>query len=213
MPLKSPRFWVAALIGTATLAACTGSPLFPQRPRGADAAPAIDKAATSAALLASYLDVLQKLVQGAPAEQAEILVSAQREYELAPTPSKQLRYALVLAAPNHSGADLPRAQRLLRELLATPETLVPAERAYAFLELQKVDRQLALVAENQRLQSGSDRVDRERLATANRKLQLEIDENTRLRKALDEANAKLSAIANIEQTINERKSGTEGRSP
>jgi hypothetical protein len=213
MPLNSPRFWVAALVSTAALAACTGSPIFQQRTRGADAAPVIDKAATSAALLASYLDVLQKLVQGAPAEQAEILVSAQREYELAPTPSKQLRFALVLAAPSHSGADLPRAQRLLRELLATPETLVPAERAFAFLELQKVDRQLALVAENQRLQSGSDRVDRERLATANRKLQLEIDENIRLRKALDEANAKLSAIANIEQTINERKSGTEGRSP
>jgi hypothetical protein len=213
MPLESSRPWVAALMCAATLTACTGSPLFQQRPRGADATPAIDRAATSATLLASYLDVLQKLIQGAPAEQAEILVSAQREYDLAPTPSKQLRYALVLAAPNHTGTDLPRAQRLLRELLATPETLVPAERAFAFLELQKVDKQLALVAENQRLQSGSDRVDRERLATANRKLQLEIDENVRLRKALEEANAKLSAIANIEQTINERKSGTEGRSP
>jgi hypothetical protein len=213
MPPNPGRAWVAALFVAATLAACTGSPLISQRPRGSDNLPVIDRAATSAALLASYLDVLQRLIQGAPAEQAEILVSAQREYELAPTPSKQLRYALVLAAPNHSGTDLPRAQRLLRELLATPETLVPAERAFAFLELQKVDKQLALVAENQRLQTGSDRVDRERLATANRKLQLEIDENVRLRKALDEANAKLSAIANIEQTINERKSGTEGRSP
>lgn len=213
MPPKLSRPWVAALMCAATLTGCTGGPFSHQRPRNSDTTPIIDRAATSGTLIAGYLDVLQKLVQGAPAEQAEILVSAQREYELTLTPSKQLRYALVLATPSHSGTDLPRAQRLLRELLATPETLLPAERAFGFLELQKVDKQLALVAENQRLQSGTDRVDRERLATVNRKLQLEIDENMRLRKALDEANAKLSAIANIEQTINERKSGTEGRSP
>jgi len=35
--------------------------------------PTIDRAVTQAALLASYLEVLQRLVQGAPAEQAEIL--------------------------------------------------------------------------------------------------------------------------------------------
>jgi hypothetical protein len=178
-----------------------------------DSTPVIDRADTSAKLLASYVDLLQRLVQGAPAQQAEILVTAQREYQQTPTPSKQLKYALVLAAPNHSGTDLPRAQKLLRELLASPETLLPVEKGFAFLELQKVDKQVALVAENQRLQSGSDRVDRERLIVMNRKLQSELDENLRLRKALDEANAKLNAIANIEQSINERKSGTEGRSP
>jgi hypothetical protein len=178
-----------------------------------DSTPVIDRADTSAKLLAGYVDLLQRLVQGAPAQQAEILVTAQREYQQTPTPSKQLKYALVLAAPNHSGTDLPRAQKLLRELLASPETLLPVEKGFAFLELQKVDKQVALVAENQRLQSGSDRVDRERLIVMNRKLQSELDENLRLRKALDEANAKLNAIANIEQSINERKSGTEGRSP
>jgi hypothetical protein len=212
--LREPsRSWVAGLLCAATLAGCTGSPLVMQRHRP-EATPVIDKAAASATLLASYLEVLQRLVQGAPAEQAEILVSAQREYEISPTPSKQLKYALVLAAPNHAGQDLSRAQRMLRELLATPETLLPAERSYAFLQLQSVDRQLTLASENQRLQTGgSNRVDRDQILSMNRKLQSQDQEITRLRKALDEANAKLDAIANIEQSINERKSGTEGRSP
>jgi len=212
MPPKPARVWVATLLSAAALTACETSPLV-QRPRSVDSTPVIDRADTSAKLVTGYVDLLQRLVQGAPAQQAEILVTAQREYQQAPTPSKQLKYALVLAAPNHSGTDLPRAQKLLRELLASPETLLPVERSFAFLELKKVDKQLALVAENQRLQSGSDRVDRERLIAMNRKLQSELDENLRLRKALDEANAKLNAIANIEQSINERKSGTEGRSP
>jgi len=212
MPLESRRLWVAALLCTAALTGCETTALVHQRP-GTESAPVIDRADASAKLLSGYVDMLQKLVQGAPAQQAEILVTAQREYEQSPTPSKQLKYALVLAAPNHAGTDLVRAQKMLRELIATPESLLPAERAFGFLELQKVNKQVSFVAEIQRLQSGSDRVDRERLLAMNRKLQSELDENLRLRKALDEANAKLNAIANIEQSINERKSGTEGRSP
>lgn len=184
------------------------------RSRGPVVAPVVDRASASVMQLGTYIESLQRLVQGAPAEQAEILVGAQREYQVAPTPNHQLRYALVLAAPGHAGTDLLRAQQLLRELLAAPETLQPVERAFAVIELQKVDRQLSLSAENQRLQSaGPGRADRERLTTANRRLQLELEENSRLRKELDEARAKLAAIANIEQSINERKSGTEGRSP
>ncbi len=40
---------------------------------------------------------MQKLVLSAPAEQAEVVAAAQREFELAPTPSHQLRFALILA--------------------------------------------------------------------------------------------------------------------
>ena len=49
------------------------------------------------------------------------------------------------------------------------------------------------------------------VATANQRLQTEIDENARLRKELEEARAKLDAIANIERSLNERKPGTTGR--
>ncbi|HKZ72823.1 MAG TPA: hypothetical protein VJ011_02095, partial [Steroidobacteraceae bacterium] len=175
--------------------------------------PVVDRSAAAAAALASYLEVLQQLMQSGPAEQAEIVVAAQREFELAPTASHQLRYALALAAPGHAASDLPTAQRLLRELLASPETLLPAERALAQLELMKVDRQLLLAAENRRLQTDASRVDRDRVATVNRRLQAEIEENARLRKALDEAQAKLDAIANIERSINDRNSNSEGRQP
>jgi hypothetical protein len=176
-------------------------------------APVIDRQAASATLISGYLENLQRLVQSAPAQQAEMAATAQREYDLAPTPSHQLRLALVLATPNHSATDLPRAQRLLRELMAAPAALLPAERALAFLEQQKVDVQLALEAENKRLQGTVVRNDKDRNAAANKRLQAEVEENTRLRKELEEAQAKLDAISDIEKSLSERKSSAESRSP
>jgi hypothetical protein len=173
----------------------------------------VDRNAASAAAVADDLQLLQRLLKGAPTEQAEITTSTQRDYETAATPSRQLRFALVLAEPGHPATDLPRAQRLLHELLANPEMLLSGERALAFLELQQIDDHLTLEAENRRLQSDAVRADRERQGTANRRLQLETDENTRLRKELDEARAKLDAIANIERSLNERKPSNEGRQP
>jgi hypothetical protein len=174
-----------------------------------DHPPTIDRAVTEAALLASYLEVLQRLVQGAPAEQAEILSSARHDFETAPTPSHELRYAMVLATPEHPGTDCVRAQQLLRELIATQETLLPAERAMAFLALQSVDQTLSQTAEIQHLQVSADHNDRERYAAVNRHLQAdlqsEMDENARLHKELDDAHAKLDAIANIERALNKPK--------
>jgi hypothetical protein len=176
-------------------------------------APVVDKNAASVAVLTEDLQLLQRLAQAAPAEQAEIIAAAQRDYETAPTPSRQLRYALVLANPGHPATDLPRAQRLLRELMANPEMLLSGERALAFLELQQIDDHLTLEAENRRLQGDAVRADRERLSTVNRRLQLETDENARLRKELEEARAKLDAIANIERSLNERKPSNQGPQP
>ena len=202
-----------AVMAIATLALSTGcadltaSRETPARP----AAPAVDRNAASAAVLNDYVQLLQKLIQGAPAEQAEIVATAQRDYETAPTPSRQLRYALVLGTPGHPAADLPRAQRLLRELMANPEMLMTGERALTIVELQQIDDILTVEAENRRLQSDAVRADREKMSTANRRLQSEQDENARLRKELEEARAKLDAIANIERSLNERKPSNEGR--
>jgi ABC-type dipeptide/oligopeptide/nickel transport system ATPase subunit len=115
--------------------------------------------------------------------------ASRRRVETAPTPSRQLRFALILATPGHPGTDLPRAQRLLRELMANPEMLMTGERSLAFLELQQIDDHLTLEGENRRLQSDAGRADKERLANVNHRLQLETDENTRLRKELEEARA------------------------
>ncbi|MCW5569856.1 MAG: hypothetical protein KIT78_02070, partial [Steroidobacteraceae bacterium] len=139
--------------------------------------------------------------------------TARRDFDAAPTPSRQLRYALVLATPGHASSDTAEAERLLRELTATPESLVPAERALARLELSQLERQSLLAAENRRLQAAVDRAARDRNTTASRRLQAELDENARLRKALEDAQKKLDAIANIERTITERKPQPEGRTP
>lgn len=197
----------------ALLVGCTPDMFARKDSRPPVQAPVIDRQAASAALISGYLENLQRLVQSAPAEQAEIAAAAQREYDLAPTPSHQLRLALVLATPNHPATDLPRAQRLLRELMAAPAALLPAERALAFLEQQKVDVQLALEAENKRLQGTVVRNDKDRNAAANRRLQAEIEENARLKKELEEAQAKLDAISDIEKSLSERKSSAESRSP
>jgi nucleoid-associated protein YgaU len=89
--------------------------------------------------------------------------------------------------------------------------LMIGERALTLVELQQIDDILTIEAENRRLQSDAVRADREKMSTANRRLQSEQDENARLRKELEEARAKLDAIANIERSLNERKPSNEGR--
>ncbi|MGE0581051.1 MAG: hypothetical protein AB7P31_02765 [Steroidobacteraceae bacterium] len=175
--------------------------------------PVVDRAQSQAMLVAGHLDLLQRLLASGPAEQAEIVATARRDFDDAATPSRQLRYALVLATPGHASTDTAEAQRLLRELTATPESLVPAERALARLELAQLERQALLAAENRRLQAAVDRAERERNTTSSRRLQAELEENARLRKALEDAQKKLDAIANIERAITERKPQSEGRTP
>jgi len=173
--------------------------------------PAVSPGAASSSVLGDYVQLLQKLVQGPAADQAEIVANAQRDYDMAPTPSHQLKLALILGTPGHPATNLPKAQGLLRELMANPEMLLPGERALAFLELSQIDDHLTLESENLRLQTEAVRADHERMASANHRLQAEMDENARLRKELDEARAKLDAIANIERSLNERKPGNTGR--
>jgi hypothetical protein len=173
--------------------------------------PVVSPTATSSTVLNEDLLLLQKLVQGPPATQAEIVANAQREYDTAPTPSHTLKLALILGTPGHPATSLTRAQGLLRELMANPEMLLPGERALAFLQLSQIDDHLTLESENLRLQADAVRADRERVASANHRLQTELDENARLRKELEEARAKLDAIANIERSLNERKPGSSGR--
>jgi hypothetical protein len=97
----------------------------------------------------------------------------------------------------------------LAELLATPETLLPVERLLAMVELQDVEQRLILQEENKQLREDeAQRELREKLLALNHRLTTESDENARLRKALDEAQAKLEAVTHIERSINDR--GTNG---
>jgi hypothetical protein len=154
--------------------------------------------------VAPLLKLMSELPQGDPARQAELFQSAKDQASLSPTTSNRLRYAVALATPGHSGSDPVAAQRQLSELLARPETLLLDERLLALVELQDVDQRLILQAENQRLREEASHDSRDKLQAANRRLQAESDENARLRKALDEARAKLDAVTHIERSITER---------
>ncbi|MGH8253498.1 MAG: hypothetical protein ACRES2_05605 [Steroidobacteraceae bacterium] len=195
-----------------TLAACGGiSSLRPERNNG-ESRPAYDRDTQVAVLVADTIQMLQRLSGGSPAEQAEIVTNAQQAYERGAGGSAQLRYALVLATPGHAGRDAPRARQLLRELAAQPETLAPVERALSLFELAQLDRELGLLGDNERMQANAGRsVDQERFANVNRRLQAELDDNARLRRQLEETQAKLDALANIERNLPDRKSNSEVR--
>jgi hypothetical protein len=202
---REPR-GALAVLALLTAAGCTSLTAPP-----APLPPPVNPAATAAAVAGDYLTLLQHLLQSPPAEQAEIVSAAQHEYDTAPTPSHQLKLAIILGTRGHPAANLPKAQGLLRELLANPEMLLPVERALAAVELSQIDDHLTLETENRTLQAEAARLDRERMVSANHRLQTEMEENTRLRHELEEARAKLDAIANIERSVNERKPDSTGR--
>ena len=154
------------------------------------------------------LEIMSALPQGDPAQQAETFQSLKTAAETSPTPGNRLKLALALATPDCAFSDPVAAQRQLAELLARPETMLPVERLLATVELKEVEQRLILQAENQRLRDEAPPDDREKLQAANRRLSAEGDENARLRKALDEARAKLEAITHIERSITDR--GTSG---
>jgi hypothetical protein len=149
-------------------------------------------------VIAGYLATLDRLGRGGAAEQAEIIESTRNAYVAEPSTQKRLRYAFVLAVPGHAASDPAGARTLLGEALATPETLLPSERAMAELMVRDLDARLALARENETLRSGSTPQEDNRIADLNRRLQAETAEKDRLRRELERAEAKLEAIATLE---------------
>jgi hypothetical protein len=204
-----PRKWLRIAAGVfliGSIGACVGGP-FGRQPAAAPAQP--DHAPQDSSPITPLLEMMSGLPQGDPARQAEQFQAAKDAADLTPTTSNRLRYALALATPGYSGSDPVAAQRQLSELLARPETLLPTERLLALVELKEVEQRLVLQAENKRVRDDAAHDDaRDKLQAANRRLAVESDENVKLRKALDEARAKLEAITHIERSINDR--GTSG---
>ena len=199
------RFATCALV-IACIASCGAGGSF-ARPK--PAAPVEPEHAQDLSPITPLLDMMSNLPKVDPARQAELFQSAKDAAELSPTTSNRLKYALALATPGYSGSDPVAAQRQLSELLARPETLLPAERLLALVELKEVEQRLILQAENTRMRDEAQHDEtRDKLLAVNRRLAAESDENARLRKALDEARAKLEAVTHIERSINDR--GTNG---
>ncbi|HUX72890.1 MAG TPA: hypothetical protein VMV25_03210 [Steroidobacteraceae bacterium] len=169
------------------------------------AAPQPPRAKTSP--IAPDLKMISSLPQGDPANQAEVFQAAKDAAQLTPTTTNKLRYALALATPGYSGSDPVAAERQLSQILARPETLLPEERMLAIVELKQVEQRLILQAENTRLQREAARNVHDKLSAINRRLTAEMVENVRLRKALEDARAKLEAVSHIERAINDRGAG------
>lgn len=213
MNLRPPPRFVSLAAAALLLAGCSAGGLLASRDR-ARPEPVVDRAAADAQAARQYLAELEELQTGTPARQAELLQAARSAADSSPTTMHRLRLALMLAVAGHPGSDPVAARRQLSELLARPELLLPAERALAAVHLRDVEDRLVLIAENRRLQQEAATRDRERATTANaaiaRRLQAEIDENARLRKALEEAQRKLDAVTQVERSITER-GGTQGK--
>jgi hypothetical protein len=203
---------VLALVLASALGGCSGLPGLhtpPPAPRTDNRSD--DGDTVAAVFVAGSFQNMQHLAQAAPAEQAEIFAAARDAYDRSPQGSAKLRYALMLAAPGHPARDPALADRLLRELAAQPETLQPIERAVTLVELSQINAELELKAENDKLsQNSEERSERERSAAVQRRLQNEVDENARLRKQLEDAQAKLDAIAHIERNLTQRNAPNSG---
>jgi len=152
-----------------------------------------------------YLQELYELAAGDPARQAEIFADAQSASMLTPGPQTNLRYALVLATPGHPGANAEEAQSMLREVLAAPELLTPAEIALATIHLKQAEEIIVLNAEARRLRTASSRASQTEQAAAAQRLATVEEENRRLRTELEEAEEKLEAITTIERSIREQE--------
>jgi hypothetical protein len=196
--------WLAAATFAllATLPACTSTPVDPDR------VPQVEPGDGS---IARYLDTLQRLANGERAQQADVFYEVEREYTGAPTTASTLRYAVALIAPSHPASNVAEGKKLLEQLLATPERMVPAERNLAVFLVAEAESHLQLQAEIRRLAATVDERSRTQ-ANSDRRFQAQQEEIARLRRALAEAQQKLDAIKSIERSIIER-SATPGREP
>ena len=152
-------------------------------------------------VVASHLEVINRLGSGTPEERAGIVESVRRDYEQSPGPSRQLLYACVLATPGHVASDLGGARILLDRLLAEPELLGPTERSLAQIMDRQVSSSLAMERELRELRTAAEDRDLERSADAEQRIEAQAAENARLRKELNEALAKLEAIAELERSL------------
>ena len=159
----------------------------------------------SAGGLAGYMETMRDLIEGDPVTQAEVFQDASKAVEWAPTTTNRLRYALALATPGHPSTDPVAAQRLLNELLASTDALLPEERILATIHLNEVDQRLVLDSEAERLKRDADTSLQRQTDETNRRLRSAVAENQRLRGQLKEAQEKLDAITAIERSIQERE--------
>jgi hypothetical protein len=202
-----------ALFVAFLLAGCSGTGRFggPSAPGNAVQAANDDAARLGGDSLTLYLETLRDLVESDPVVQADAFRNAELAAESAPTTTNRLNLALALATPGHPSSNPAQAQRMLSELLAAGDSLLPAERILATVHLKEVEHWLILDAEARRLQRAAAAATAARNDQSAQRLQAALEDNRRLQLELEEARARLSAITDIERTIRERENGSTPR--
>jgi hypothetical protein len=213
MPPEAPSIRRVALtalaLTTLALGACANSPLLMPFPGGhphpVKTQPPVP--APSPGQLNEDLTALHQWFEAPADAQSAQLEAAEADYQRTQAPREKLRLALLLAVPGTPSTDLPRAQQLLKGLTQDPSPdLLPAERTLAQLALSLVAHQLTQSAESRTLQTGTAA----KVAKLQAQLDAVTDQDVALRRQLEQARAKLAAIANIEKSLNEGKLGTPG---
>lgn len=164
-------------------------------------------------LLSIYLADVETLMSGDNAARNRAWRRVDLDYQAAPTTRNQLRYALALATPGHSGTDLARADGMLTELLQTPELLLAEESMLATVHLGLLRSRVTAESNARQANNSESQTHARELAEARAQLaQLALlrQDNERLRAALAETEEKLRAITNIERSIRERDDESNG---
>jgi hypothetical protein len=175
------------------------------REAAASSAPSARPVAAVGDSLGIYLQTLRSLIEGDPVLQADVFRNVAAQADASPTTTNRLMLALALATPTHPSSNPAEAQRLLSDLLARGDALLPEEQVLALIHLKDVDQRLILDAEAERLQRAAAAATAQRNDRSAQQLQAALEENRQLKAALDEARAKLDAITNIERSIRERE--------
>ncbi|HSM30859.1 MAG TPA: hypothetical protein VK854_09180 [Woeseiaceae bacterium] len=204
-PTITTKRLVAAILIAATLTGCSQTKSWLDSVRGNDPSASDEPVILGAPAADEYLSELSHLSSNDPALQAEIVADSQAAAQLTPNPSTRLRYALVLATPGHPDSDPQQAQSILRELMALPALMTPAEVALATIYLKSSEELILLNSETRRLRASSDRTQRTEEAAISQRLATVEAENRQLRRDLQEAEDKLEAITSIERSIREQE--------
>ena len=168
--------------------------------------PPVEPPVTEAQLALGHLAAVEQLALAGEGEHAALIAKARMAAEANPGSTNRLRLSLLLSLPGSTAGDAATARGTLYELLAEePPTLLPAEMQLARIALRHLDARQALEAETQRLRAAASRAERDRSREFNRRLEAQTTEIARLQGELDEARAKLEAVAALERSLAERK--------
>lgn len=192
----------AILMVMLAMTACT----LPATDRGITTPPPAQNAPVD---LGPYLELMDRLASSEPAQKADLFRDVERAYAVAPTTSNSLRLAVAFVIPGHPSSKPAEGKKLLETLLASPERLLTNERLLASVVLQETTARLKLEADSRRVLATVDERTRAQ-ANSERRAQNLAEENAKLRKSLEEAQAKLDAIRAIERTIIERNPSPPG---